>query len=77
MHLALCTLSDFPCMRNLSGLNDLNSLNNLSGLNDLNSLISSKNLTELDVSFNSGTKLTYHSLSMWDNSPKIPYFVDF
>jgi hypothetical protein len=40
-------LSDFPGIKNLSGLNDLNSLNNLSGLNDLNdlySLISSKNL---------------------------------
>ena len=46
-HLALCTLSDFPGIRNLSGLNDLNSLNNLSGLNDLNSLISSKNLLSL------------------------------
>jgi hypothetical protein len=40
---ALYTLSDFPDIRILSGLNDLNSLNNLSGLNDLNSLISSKN----------------------------------
>jgi hypothetical protein len=42
--LALCILSDFPGIRNLSGLNDLFSLNNLSGLNDLDSLISSKNL---------------------------------
>ena len=41
-HLALYILSDFPGIRNLSGLNDLNSLNNLSGLNDLNSLISYK-----------------------------------
>jgi hypothetical protein len=39
-----CTLSDFPAIKNLNGLNDLNSLNNLSGLNDLYSLISSKNL---------------------------------
>ena len=39
---ALYILSDFPGVRNPSGLNDLNSLNNLSGLNDLNSLISSK-----------------------------------
>ena len=39
---ALNILSDFPGIRNLSGLNDLNSLNNLSGLNDLYSLISSK-----------------------------------
>ena len=37
-------LSDFPGIRNPSGLIDLNSLNNLSGLNDLNSLISSINL---------------------------------
>ena len=37
-------LSDFPGIKNLSGLNDLNSFNNLSGLNDLYSLISSKNL---------------------------------
>jgi hypothetical protein len=43
-HLAPCTLSDFPGIRNLSGLNDLNSLNNFSGLNDLYSLISSKKL---------------------------------
>jgi hypothetical protein len=34
-------LSDFPGIKNLSGLNDLNSL---SGLNDLHSLISSKKL---------------------------------
>ena len=40
--LIIYTLSDFPGIRNLSGLNDLNSLNNLSGLNDLNSLLSSK-----------------------------------
>ena len=46
-HLALCILSDFPGIRNLSGLNDLNSLNNLSGLNDLYSLISSKKLLSL------------------------------
>jgi hypothetical protein len=39
--LALYMLSDFPGIKNLSGLNDLNSL---SGLNDLYSLISSKNL---------------------------------
>ena len=42
--LALYILSDFPGIKNLSGLNDLNSLNNLSGLNDLFSLNSSKNL---------------------------------
>ena len=41
---ALYLLSDFPCIRNLSGLNDLYSLNNLHGLNDLYSLISSKTL---------------------------------
>jgi hypothetical protein len=40
-------LSDFPGIRNLSGLNDLNSLNDLSGLNGLNSLISSKNLLKM------------------------------
>ena len=39
--LALYILSDFPGIKNLSGLNDLN---NLSGLNDLHSLISSKKL---------------------------------
>jgi hypothetical protein len=39
---ALYLLSDFPCIRNLIGLNDLYSLNDLSGLNDLFSLISSK-----------------------------------
>ena len=44
---ALYILSDFPGIRNPSGLNDLNSLNNLSGLNDLNSLISSKTLLSL------------------------------
>jgi hypothetical protein len=42
--LALYILSDFPGIKNLSGLNDLNSFNNLSGLNDLYSLISSKHL---------------------------------
>ena len=36
-----------------------------------------KKLTELDVSFNSGTKLTYPGLSMWNESPKIPYFIDY
>ena len=40
-------LSDFPGIRNLSGLNDLNSLDNLGGLNDLSSLISSKKLPNL------------------------------
>ena len=30
--------------------------------------------TELDIFFNPGTKLTYHGLSMWDNSPKSPIF---
>ena len=40
-------LSDFPGIRNLSGLNDLYSLNNLSGLNDLNSLISPERLMSL------------------------------
>jgi hypothetical protein len=40
---ALYLLSDFPCIRNLSGLNDLYNLNNLGGLNDLFSLISLKN----------------------------------
>ena len=40
-------LSDFPGIRNLSGLNDLYSLNNLGGLNDLFSLISSKKLLSL------------------------------
>jgi hypothetical protein len=40
-------LSDFPGIRNLSGLNDLNSLNNLSDLNDFNSLTSSKKLLSL------------------------------
>ena len=39
---ALYILSDFPDIRNLSGLNDLYSLNNLGGLNDLLSFISSK-----------------------------------
>jgi hypothetical protein len=38
--LALYMLTDFPGIKNLSGLNDLYSLNNLSGLNDLHSLIS-------------------------------------
>ena len=41
---ALYILSDFPGIRNPSGLRDLNSLNNLSGLNGLFSLISSKQL---------------------------------
>ena len=40
-------LSDFPGIRNPSGLNDLNRLNNLSGLNDLFSLISLKMLLSL------------------------------
>ena len=44
---ALYLLSDFPCIRNLSGLNDLNSINDLSGLNGLNCLISSKNLLKM------------------------------
>ena len=44
---ALYILSDFPGIRNPSGLNDLNSLNNLSGLNGLFSLISSKKLLSL------------------------------
>jgi len=44
---ALYILSDFPGIRNLSGLNDLYSLNNLGGLNDLFSLISSKKLLSL------------------------------
>jgi hypothetical protein len=43
----LYLLSDFPCIRNLSGLNDLYSLNNLGGLNDLFSLISSQKLLSL------------------------------
>ena len=42
--LIIYTLSDFPGIMNLSGLN---SLNNLSGLNDLNSLFSSKNVWNL------------------------------
>ena len=41
---ALYILSDFPGIRNLSGLNDLN---NLSGLIDLSSLNSSKKLLRL------------------------------
>jgi hypothetical protein len=44
---ALYILSDFPGIRNLSGLNDLYSLNNLSGLSDLFSLISTKKLLSL------------------------------
>ena len=44
---ALYLLSDFPCIRNLSGLNDLYSLNNLRGLNDLFSLILSKKILSL------------------------------
>ena len=44
---ALYLLSDFPCIRNLSGLNDLYSLNSLGGLNDLFTLISSKKLLSL------------------------------
>jgi hypothetical protein len=67
-------LSDFPGLRNLSGLNDLN---NLSGLNDLYSLISSKKNTELDVSINPYNKMTYPGLLMWDGSSKIHYFIDF
>ena len=59
---ALYILSDFPGIRNLSGLNDLYSLNNLGGLKDLFSLISSKKNTELDVSINPGTKLTFSGL---------------
>jgi hypothetical protein len=55
---ALHILSDFPGIRNLSGLNDLYSLNNLRSLKDLFSLISSKKNTELDVSINPGTKMT-------------------
>jgi hypothetical protein len=39
---ALYILSDFPGIKNLSGLNDLNSLNNLGGLIDLSNLNSSK-----------------------------------
>ena len=61
---ALYILSDFPGIRNLSSLNDLYSLNNLGGLKDLFSLISSKKNTELDVSINSGTKMTFSGLLM-------------
>ena len=44
---ALYLLSDFPCIRNLSGLNDLYSLNSLRGLNDLFTLISSEKILSL------------------------------
>ena len=44
---ALYILSDFPGIRNLSGLNDLNSLNNLDGLIELSSLNSSKKLLRM------------------------------
>ena len=44
---SLYILSDFPGIRNLSGLNDLNSLNNLGGLIDLSSFNSSKKLLRL------------------------------
>ena len=61
---ALYILSDFPGIRNLSGLNDLYSLNNLGGLNDLFSLISSKKFTELDIFINPDTKITFSGLLM-------------
>ena len=31
----------------------------------------------LDVSINSGTKMTYPALLMWDKSSKIHFFIDF
>ena len=75
--LALGILSDFPGIRNLSGLNDLNSLNNLSGLNDLCSLISSKTLLNLMFPSALTSKMTYPSHWMWDESSKIHFFIDF
>ena len=69
-------MSDFPGIRNLSGLNDLNSLNNLGGLIDLSSLFIKK-MTEIDVSINPGTKMSYSGLLMWLGLSKIHYFIDF
>ena len=74
---ALYILSDFPGIRNPSGLNDLNSLNNLSGLNDLNSLISPKRIAGLDVSINPDTKMTYSGHLVFDGLSKVHYFIDF
>jgi hypothetical protein len=34
-------------------------------------------IDELDVFINSGTKMTYPGLSMWDGSSKIYYFIEF
>ena len=48
---ALYLLSDFPCIRNLSGLNDLYSLNNLGGLNDLNKPDNITGLNDLNSLF--------------------------
>ena len=61
---AVYILSDFPGIRNLSGLNDLNSL---SGLNDL--YIQPhfiRKIIELDVSIKTGTKMSYPGILMWD-----------
>ena len=74
---ALDIPSDFPGIRNLSGLNDLNSLHSLSGLIELSSLNSSKKNTEIEVSINPGTKMSYSGLLIWLGLTKIHYFIDF
>ena len=74
---ALYILSDFPGIRNPSGLNDLNSLNNFSDLNGLFSLISSKEITDLDVSINPDTKMTYSGLLVFDGTLKMHCFIHF
>ena len=70
---ALYLLSDFPCIRNLSGLNDLYSLNNLGGLNDLLSLISSKNYWAWCFH----QPWHQNDFLMWDGSSKTQCFIDF
>jgi hypothetical protein len=75
-HLALCTLSDFPGIRNLSGLNAPTASTTL--VASITSTASFHQKTYWVWCFlQSCTKLTYPGLSMWDNSPKIPYFIHF
>jgi hypothetical protein len=62
---SLHLLSDFPGIKNLSGLNELYSI------------ISSKKLAELGVVINPDTKMTYPCLLIWDRSSKSHYFIDF
>ena len=74
---ALYILSDFPGIRNLSGLNDLYSLNNLSGLNDLDSLISSKKLLSLMFWSTLAAKWLILVSQCWMDHQKSTFFIDF